>query len=563
SDPLANLIGARPVFSSVFDNGCIAMMQKWLKKCNEKHKVCSSDEDRLLPTRVIDVGSPTERPRLVISGGRHGRWAALSHCWGGKTPMKTVKANLEMRSESITFDSSSATFRDAATITRKLGIRYLWIDALCIIQDDENDWRKESMTMGDVYQHATVTIASEASPESSIGIENSMKPARRPSSMLSWAPCHCESKSLQGKIYFRPYIDDIDIDKGISRGPLSVRAWTLQEEVLSPRIIRFAEQQILWNCCSGAWSERVSERDRWSSSDFAQTLLRTVQHFPKPDPGYEIIPSQNMRKAILHFWYMSIVNHYVARQVTYPRDRLVALWGITREIQKYLLDPEFIAGIWATDLHSGLAWHVPVANAKAYPAYDAPSWSWAHLEYGATSRGFCFLYEYWLFSSITPLAEISIVEPKPDNDLGPASGKIALKIRSQCLPVCACHVPDAFLDQRSSCNDDYTYRLDRVSEPYNQFINRLGAKTLAEKPCDNADHKQSQCQYLYLQLLRYEPDPKKPNWSDEFHTPVIVALILRECGDKLNPEYQRMGRALIPTDPSRPFSWPVQELKIV
>ncbi|KAK5691780.1 hypothetical protein LTR17_025559 [Elasticomyces elasticus] len=405
-----------------------------------------------------------------------------------------------------------------------------------------------------VYQHAIVTIASEASPKSSIGIENSTKPFRCPSSMLPWALVRYESKSLQGKIYFRG-------NEVLSRGPLSNRAWTLQEEVLSPRIIRFAKQQVLWRCCSAAWREWIPERDRTLPSDFAQTLWETVQHFPKFDPDYEIIPSGGMRKAILDFWYTNIVNHYVARQVTYPRDRLMALRGITREIQKHLLEPEFIAGIWAADIHSGLAWHAPVANAKAYPAYDAPSWSWAHLDYGAIYGGFCYLYNDRLTTNNTPLAEISIEEPKAVNEFGSASGRTKLNMRSQCLPVCACKVPDAFLDQRSSSQLDYTYQLDRLSEPRFQFINRLGAKTLAEESCDTADHKESRCQYLYLQLLRHEPDPT--DWKDEFPIPVIVALILKECGNKLNPEYQRVGRALIPTDPSRPFPWPVQELKIV
>ncbi|KAK5680071.1 hypothetical protein LTS10_008021 [Elasticomyces elasticus] len=298
-----------------------------------------------------------------------------------------------------------------------------------------------------VYQHATVTIASEASPISSIGIENSTKPFRCPSSMLPWALVRCESKSLQGKIYFRGH----------------------------------------------------------------ETLWETVQHFPTFDPDYEIVPSGYMRKAVLDFWYTNIVNHYVARQVTYPSDRLMALRGITREIQKHLLEPKFIAGIWAADIHSGLAWFPPVANAKAYPAYDAPSWSWAQLDYGAIYGVVCHLYNDRLTTNMTLLAEISIEEPKPVNEFGSASGTTKLNMRSQCLPVCACKSVPVF----------------------------------------------------YLQLLRYEPNPRKPNWSDEFHTPVIVALIVKECGNKLNPEYQRVGRALIPTDPSRPFSWPVQELKIV
>ncbi|KAK5127656.1 hypothetical protein LTR85_006997 [Meristemomyces frigidus] len=256
----------------------------------------------------------------------------------------TVEQNLRSQCESISFDRASATFRDAVAITRKLGIRYLWIDALCIIQDSDADWRAESSAMDYVYRNADVTLASEASPRSAIGIEESMRNARAPSSTLAWASVHCVSKDLRGKIYFR-----VDYDKAAgwtSRGPLSNRGWTLQEEILSPRILRFAKQQVLWKCSSATRCEwRPEEGRQYPYRDFAQTLHQTVQRFPQADPDYEVIPSKDMRKHVLSFWYMGVVNHYVGRLVTYPRDRLMAISGVVEAIQGYLLEPGCKAGI--------------------------------------------------------------------------------------------------------------------------------------------------------------------------------------------------------------------------
>jgi hypothetical protein len=141
------------------------LMLGWLQDCSTEHVGCSLGETDKLPTRVIDVGlsSPEcPKPFLLCSHELGGRYAALSHCWGTPSPsnpgFKTETHNYDQVRAGIVFESLPALFQDAVLTTWKLGIQYLWIDSICIIQDSKGDWETESAKMGSVYRNAYVTI---------------------------------------------------------------------------------------------------------------------------------------------------------------------------------------------------------------------------------------------------------------------------------------------------------------------------------------------------------------------------------------------------------------------
>ena len=140
-------------------------MWQWLHDCNTTHVGCSVGDPPKLPTRVIDVGlssSEGPKPYLLCSGGLEGRYVALSHCWGtaslSNPGFKTERHNYDDLQAGFVLESVPALFRDAIVTTWKLGIQYLWIDSLCIIQDSKDDWEAESAKMGSVYRNAYVTI---------------------------------------------------------------------------------------------------------------------------------------------------------------------------------------------------------------------------------------------------------------------------------------------------------------------------------------------------------------------------------------------------------------------
>jgi hypothetical protein len=143
----------------------VELIFKWLHDCDRMHVGCSVDDPPMLPTRVIDVGiasSGSPKPYLLCSDGLEGRYVALSHCWGipcvSNPSFKTETHNYALMQAGIALESMPPLFRDAVFTTWKLGIRYLWIDSTCIIQDSKDDWEAESAKMGSIYRNAYVTL---------------------------------------------------------------------------------------------------------------------------------------------------------------------------------------------------------------------------------------------------------------------------------------------------------------------------------------------------------------------------------------------------------------------
>lgn len=149
------------------------LCQQWMKEC-DSHENCSASQDApQLPTRLIDTGPENSAccPTLINTSDsddatRKGlRYACLSWCWGKVPPLVITKNQQHMPP----FEGLPATFRDTLTVSRELQLRYIWIDALCIIQDDLEDWQKECARMADIYRNGAVTIAARDSADCTAG----------------------------------------------------------------------------------------------------------------------------------------------------------------------------------------------------------------------------------------------------------------------------------------------------------------------------------------------------------------------------------------------------------
>lgn len=169
----AEIVG-RPIQSDPMSNESICMIQGWIQECDTSHPKCHQHSNGKLPTRLIDVGSADEstQPRLVNSDGRSGHYVALTHVWGGLVPVRTLKESLVKYMCKLPLPFLPSNFTDAITITRRLGIQYLWIDALCIIQDSTQDWEAECANMGDTYRNSVLTIAAVDAESSKVGFLN-------------------------------------------------------------------------------------------------------------------------------------------------------------------------------------------------------------------------------------------------------------------------------------------------------------------------------------------------------------------------------------------------------
>lgn len=373
------------------------IVRNWLQQCCSDHKGCPSrQQDAPLPKRVVDVGGTGAggveiAPFLFVSDDvtpTRGRYAALSHCWGGHIDVVLTKGKLEDFQHRLPVDSLARNFQDALHICRELGVRYLWVDSLCIIQDSRDDWTAESSKMASIYSNAFVTISAISSPGSSAGIfgETNAADTRDPS-LSRGVPLRLSSESEE-VVYALPAQseDPEDLASLYHEAPLALRAWTLQESILSPRIIFYGKDQIYWRCFAGFQSaDGVPDGFQFPDNRDIR-LASALQGFSK----IAIRPPRNR-------WglgqdkgdHYDLVEQYTSRNLTVASDKLPAFSGLAERIHSSL-GGEHLAGLFTEDFHQGLLWttrrnsdNIDIKTAKdggdgnILNQYRAPSWSWA------------------------------------------------------------------------------------------------------------------------------------------------------------------------------------------
>lgn len=243
------------------------VIRGWLRSCNDTHQ-CYTPNTEFFPTRVVyvgPVGSPTVR--LICdtkSIPEKEPYLALSHQWGPAEEHRrfcTYARDVENCpvEKIIRVHHLPRTFRDAVFVTRNLGIPYLWIDSLCIIQDSSDDWDAESQLMEQVYSSAYATIAASCARGTNDGF---LKPrVERQSVTLT--------KDDGSTYYLCDVIDNFQAD--VEQGELSKRAWVLQERALSRRTIYFTEKQTYWECGGGVRCETLTRMNKYVQQSSSNT----------------------------------------------------------------------------------------------------------------------------------------------------------------------------------------------------------------------------------------------------------------------------------------------------
>jgi hypothetical protein len=297
----------------------------------------------MLPDRVLHVHD--ERVYLLETDGVYGNYATLSHCWGDVRPLMTTKATLPAHKLEIPWPKIPQTFQDAIIVTRKLGLNYLWIDSLCIVQDSELDWQRQSSKIGDIYSKSYITIMADSSKSSNGGIfsvDRSGYQAKeiKPYKIQARQPIPHLSYSIDG-----PNANLPDLF------PLNTRGWVLQERILSSRIIHFATHEISWECRELFACECALLHD----STLPQN--RYAKQAPMPP------------------WH-DLVSLYSSKLLTYESDKLPAISGLAKAIQR-LNGDEYLAGLWRTTIQKDLLWFCSAPTSARPCQYQAPSWSWA------------------------------------------------------------------------------------------------------------------------------------------------------------------------------------------
>ncbi|KAL8391893.1 hypothetical protein RB595_002189 [Gaeumannomyces hyphopodioides] len=385
-DPAAAFISHRPPNPSPGSEDGLAQAKAWLDACVQNHgPSCGAQETPVLPTRVMDVSKPTLR-LYETSAGETGNYAALSYCWGGVQAYQCTTGTLPALLAGFPFDDLPQTLKDAVTVTRSLGLKYLWIDSLCIIQDSETDKAHEVGRMAQVYRNAYVTVGAG----SAFSVNDGFLTDKADAITKLWP-------SLLPMLYRIPDMEaaaEAETTKDMFRLPrvatgtlylireggaerdwedtTSRRAWCLQELAISPRFLSYGRWPT-WRC------------RRATRSDGGYYL----EH-PKTGPSVRKLTNALLRSAKsradllttvqLHNAWGKLLHDYTRRKLSLSSDRLPAIGGVAEQMS-HLTGVGYVAGLWRNNLLHDVMFYAPTREWLARPAGNrAPTWSWASVE---------------------------------------------------------------------------------------------------------------------------------------------------------------------------------------
>jgi hypothetical protein len=291
--------------------------------------------------------------------GEVGDYACLSHCWGSSQPLRTTLANVDQYQTALPQEKMPQTFQDAIAVTNKLGIQYLWVDSLCIIQDSEEEWQREAARMSEIYANSAVTIAASLASDDSKGLFSVPQDCFRSIAV--------NTTDANGEILTMFARKTLSHGHGSVPLPLMSRAWVLQERLLSPRILHFTTEEIVWECMNQTTCECGCIRSLWSPGHepFDKDLL------------HEPALARASRADLRDKWHR-IIEEYSRLSLTLERDRLPAVSGAARRFSFYIGGP-YLVGVWQANLIKDLMWErrEPVPQWKRLK--QVPTWSWASL----------------------------------------------------------------------------------------------------------------------------------------------------------------------------------------
>jgi hypothetical protein len=306
-------------------------------------------------------------------------YVALSYCWGGIQSYVTTLANIDSHTKRLDWESIPATIRDAIKTTRDLGIRYLWVDALCIIQDSPEDKSVEIGGMNKIYKDATVTIAAAVASNVQEGF---LAIREAPDGTEIMFPC---PDNRVGKIWM---VEKEEYSEEES-GPLYYRAWALQERILSPRLLIYGHRELIWQCYelhnAQVAPTHLSVRGTHEPIRLPADIYHLRLHSTYP----------NNVKFDFALWKRIVIS-YSKCSLTLPEDKLPALAGIVNDLSR-VWKIGYFAGHWSSKFIPQLCWYLDNYSADSQSIHEsgqkhqeisigrsqihrAPSWSWASVD---------------------------------------------------------------------------------------------------------------------------------------------------------------------------------------
>lgn len=342
----------------------IKAIKSWMATCASQHDTsgCNTRRSDTLPGRLIEINATSGRARLVSVASLHSlpEFVALSYCWGLAGNLKTLKATLSRMEEGIPVDALPLTVKQALQVVRALGFCYLWVDALCIVQDDDVDWRREARKMGAVYSNASLVIAAMASRSTEEGLHARVHGSPPSDDMFHSVMRACRTMPRKQWEEF--------IQKEL---PLLCRGWGFQERLLARRIVHFTPAELVWECkgdicCQcGKMTDFMGSGNRMNSMNAAFWL--SVDH-----------PSQERVRPM----WRECVKTFSRRSLTVPSDRAFAITGVAELLRGSSCADLYISGLWKDALPYDLLWRCDQSTTLCAQKERKPSWSWISVDCG-------------------------------------------------------------------------------------------------------------------------------------------------------------------------------------
>ncbi|KAL2673734.1 hypothetical protein Neosp_012177 [[Neocosmospora] mangrovei] len=376
----------------------------WLSACKNSHSDCNinTNSGLRLPKRLVDVDpdglifapptSEAEFERLSLENMPKVRicetsslmnspqYLTLSHRWDPNPTILLTSDNLVQFYEEIPISSlnqpGSKTIRDAIYVTRCLGFRYLWVDAICINQRERDDHGRDTTEellaeleiMDQIYANGTCNISATSAKSAADGLFFDPLGLR----LVEALKRRREQPTTPYRLAITFHGDLVDF---LDSSPLNSRGWVFQERMLSPRVIHFTNLQIYWECFvtqSSEYHEQCFHSKPWSNRNMGR----------KPDLAISAKkPSSTGRKQRdpdVPRWNL-LTHKFSKLSLSHPQDRLPAISALARHFQgrRELVPKDYVAGHWMPDLLFTLPWRVDVPRGRQDTLYLAPSWSWA------------------------------------------------------------------------------------------------------------------------------------------------------------------------------------------
>ena len=371
------------------------LANQWIATCKKQHARCRFEaKDTALPTRLIYL-TPKNTARLVISKNLQHvpEYVTLSYCWGGRSSLVLLKSNLGLFMEEIDVEKVPLTISHAFDIARRMGYSYIWVDSLCIIQDSRSDWAEEAPNMGGIYRNAAFTISATSAKHSDEGCFFDRNPLR-------FTPLLVSGTVDEGIfIYFATctYKPSDSVSDWVDDGLWAGRGWVLQERLLSKRNLHFTSEGLVWTCLENIAFESAPEGQsgsterHWDLRQLLHPVPATNSSLVPPSPDTlrsEVLQAPALRiksldKANFFNAWTGLTYVYSGCLLTRPTDRLPALLGLVRELQR-ATGLKIVEGMWIDDylLPHLLLWrtlHMP-NGLFSPPPKRAASFSWASID---------------------------------------------------------------------------------------------------------------------------------------------------------------------------------------